>query len=78
VTDSAAFVWAAVLVVVLVVYVGACLLWPWASCGRCRGRGKLRSPTRRYHRSCPRCGGSGRLQRLPLRLFRSLRDRGRA
>lgn len=47
-------------VVALVAYLIACLVWPWGSCGRCKGRGKLRSPTRRYHRDCPSCGGKGR------------------
>jgi DnaJ-class molecular chaperone len=55
----------------------ACVIWPWATCSRCRGRGKLPSPTGRYHRSCPRCTGSGRLYRVPVRVHRFLTGRGR-
>jgi hypothetical protein len=39
-------------------------LWPFRSCQRCDGAGKLRSPNGRSWRTCPRCGGSGaRLRR---------------
>ena len=68
--------WTVTAVVLAVGYAGACLIWPWGTCSRCRGRGKLLSPTRRYHRSCPHCAGSGRLYRLPVRVVRFVRRGG--
>lgn len=59
-------------------YVLACAVWPFASCGRCSGSGKKRSPTGRAWRACGRCGGSGRRVRLGRFLWESLGggDRG--
>jgi hypothetical protein len=33
--------------------------WPWRRCWRCRGRGRLYSPSRRGWRVCPRCDETG-------------------
>lgn len=61
----------AIVIVVLAViglYILAGLFWPFASCRKCNGGGRLRSPARRYWRACPRCGGTGRRLRFIAQL----------
>lgn len=64
---------ATVAVVAVVVWVAgycaACAFWPFAACGRCKGAGKLRSPSGRAFRLCPRCKASGRRLRLGRRIY---------
>lgn len=50
--------------VVLGVYVGFCRVFPFASCRRCSGSGKYRSPSGKAYRWCGRCKGSGRRVRV--------------
>lgn len=47
-------------VLYLLGYSAACTFWPYASCRKCDGAGKFRSPTRKHWRPCRRCSGSGR------------------
>lgn len=65
--------------VLVVGYVLACWLWPFAACLRCRGDGKRRSPSGRAWRICPRCGGTGarvRVGRQLVTAFRRTKHRG--
>lgn len=50
-------------------YAAACAFWPFAACGRCKGAGKLRSPSGRAFRLCPRCKASGRRLRFGRRVY---------
>lgn len=50
--------------VVLAGYLLTCAWWPLAACFRCRGDGKLRSPTGKSWRRCTRCKGSGERLRV--------------
>lgn len=50
-------------------YVVACWLWPFASCWRCEGRGKFRSPSGKAWRNCGRCKGSGAKLRVGRKLW---------
>jgi hypothetical protein len=54
-------------------YVFACWFWPFATCKRCKGNGKRRSPTGRAWRTCKRCKGTGRRIRTGRRVFNWLR-----
>lgn len=53
----------------LVLYVGACAVWPFAACRRCTGTGKRRSPSGKAWRPCGRCGGNGTRVRWGRLLF---------
>lgn len=53
----------------LMLYITACAVWPFVSCRRCKGTGKLRSPGGRAWRPCPRCEGSGRRVRVGRYLY---------
>ena len=58
----------------LLVYAGACVFWPLAPCGRCKGSGRLPSWWDGSHsRVCPRCKGDSWRTRWGLRAFRALR-----
>ncbi len=67
-------------------YATACRTWPWGSCWRCKGTGKLGAwgsddkPRRRRHfRKCPRCRGTGIRLRIGRRIFNHLHTaRGKA
>jgi hypothetical protein len=48
----------------LLLYIGACAVWPFAACRRCDGSGKRRSPSGKAWRPCGRCDGSGKRIRL--------------
>lgn len=53
----------------LVLYIGACVIWPYAACRRCGGTGKRRSPSGKAWRPCGRCGGNGTRVRWGRMLF---------
>ncbi|WP_433215658.1 hypothetical protein ACQP00_06270 [Dactylosporangium sp. CS-047395] len=55
-------------------YLGACAIFPFGSCRRCDGTGKLRNPfSRRMFRLCPRCDGTGRRVRIGRRVYEHFR-----
>lgn len=56
-----------VLLVLAVVYLAACSVWPYRSCRRCGGSGKSRSPNGKSWRTCGRCGGNGQQLRVGAR-----------
>lgn len=62
--------------VVIVLYIGTCLIWPYRFCRRCQG-GKRLAPIGRVFRNCPSCGGSGRHTRGGAKLIAHLTRRGR-
>lgn len=64
-----------VVVVLLTGYLAACACWPFTSCARCNGTGKLRSPSGRSWRPCPRCHGTGTRVRLGRRAWGAIRHR---
>jgi hypothetical protein len=45
-------------VALLAAYVLTCAVYPLTAHGRCKGTGKLRSPTGKAWRRCPGCRGS--------------------
>jgi hypothetical protein len=53
---------------VAVLYLGECLVWPYARCPRCDG-GRMYSPDRKSWRPCRRCRGSGQRLRVGRRLL---------
>jgi hypothetical protein len=56
-------------------YAITCLIWPYGSCRRCSGSGKLRSPFGGdAYRRCPRCKATGARLRLGRRLFSRWRE----
>lgn len=76
---------AAIIITATIVTLGyfvACAVWPYASCVRCDGNGKFRSPSGKAWRNCPRCKGTGRRVRYGRRIHTSLtktkRKEGRA
>lgn len=56
-------------------YVGACAIWPFAKCGRCKGDGKHRSPSGKAWRRCRRCKGTGTRIRVGRRIWTWLRNK---
>jgi len=63
-----------VAVALLAAYWAACAFWPYLSCKRCGGSGKLRNPfSGRGWRTCPRCTGKGRRVRLGRRIYEGAR-----
>ena len=50
-------------------YAVAVRSWPFTSCLKCHGDGKLRSPSGRNRRRCTRCKGTGRRLRLGRRVI---------
>ncbi len=58
-----------------ILYVAACTWWPFTRCGRCRGTGKLRSPTGKAWRPCRPCDGSGTKVRFGRRVYEALSGR---
>jgi hypothetical protein len=62
-----------VVLILLTVYVLACAVWPWTSCGRCEG-GRKRSPSGKAWRNCRSCGGTGKKVRLGRRMWTYLSD----
>lgn len=59
-----------------VIYIGACAVWPFTACGRCKGAARLRSPSGRAWRSCPRCAGSGKRIRFGRYVWEALTRSG--
>ena len=59
---------------VTVCYVAACAVWPFASCRKCGGAGRHRSPSGRAWRYCHRCSGTGARLRTGRRIFNYLRN----
>lgn len=64
------------LLVLLVLYVGECLVWPYVKCRRCKGSG------RRFEwwgveawGDCGRCDGTGRRPRFGRRVWSRLARR---
>lgn len=49
-------------------YAIACWWWPYAACARCKGSGRIASPTGRRFRLCPKCKASGRRLRAGRRI----------
>ena len=56
------------------VYLGSCLIWPYARCLACLGR-KGRNPgsNKKRHGRCPACKGAGERLRIGTRLIRAYR-----
>lgn len=69
---------AVIAVLAVLLYLGACALWPSAACRRCKGRGRF---TAVYGgtswRPCPRCGGSGSRTRVGRKILDRLDRAGR-
>lgn len=61
--------------VALLIYFGACAVWPFVACRRCEGTGKRRSPSGRAWRPCRSCTGSGRRVRVGRRLLEAITSR---
>lgn len=61
--------WVLVGLAVAAAYIGACCLWPFAACGRCKGEGKFKSPFGGSWRKCRRCKGSGERVRVGRRVW---------
>ena len=62
------------LMIVTLGYALGCWLWPFATCGRCKGSGKRRSPFGLAFGLCRRCGGTGRTLRTGRRIINALRQ----
>ena len=60
--------------IVTVGYLFGCWLWPFATCRRCQGTGKRRSPFGRSFALCRRCDGDGRRLRIGRRFLNAARD----
>lgn len=59
--------------IALVLYIGACILWPYSAHRWCKGSGRRRSPTGKAWRACGGCEGTGRRVRLGRRIYEALR-----
>jgi hypothetical protein len=60
---------AGLVLAVLIGYPAACAFWPFTSCRKCEGNGKLRSPSRKNWRPCRRCKATGTRVRLGRRVM---------
>jgi hypothetical protein len=60
------------LIIVTVGYIMACAVWPFASCRKCDGAGRHRSPSGRAWRYCHRCHGTGARLRTGRRVYNYL------
>lgn len=61
-THPAGVPWPALLGLLLILTAGywlTAMIWPYRTCPRCHGTGKLYSPTGKTWRHCPRCTGTG-------------------
>lgn len=54
---------------ILLWYVVAPFIWPWARCWCCRGTGRHYAPDREHWRGCRWCGESGRRLRWARRIW---------
>jgi hypothetical protein len=53
-----------------VVYVVACVVWPYTACPQCKGNtGKRMSPSGKAWGDCRRCEGKGRRVRIGRRIW---------
>ena len=59
-------------------YSATCVIWPFRSCRRCRGTGRLQSPVIRAVRLCPTCEATGLRIRAGRHLWNQLRRIHRA
>jgi hypothetical protein len=62
------------LIAVTLGYIGMCAVWPFASCRKCGGTGRHRSPSGRAWRYCHRCHGTGARLRTGRRIWNYLRN----
>lgn len=64
---------AAVFVLLLAIatlsYIATCVIWPFKSCRRCYGTGRLRSPVVKAIRLCPNCNATGLRIRIGRRAW---------
>jgi hypothetical protein len=64
---------AALVLITSLLYVGVCVFYPLAACGRCKGSGRLSPQWDRGHaRVCPRCKGTPWRPRMAARVVRTL------
>lgn len=56
------------------VYLAACVLWPFKRCRWCTGSGRSRSPSGKAWRDCRHCDGTGTTLRAGRRLTNRLHD----
>jgi hypothetical protein len=54
------------------IYLGACRIWPWRSCGGCEG-GRIFAPDRKAWRDHGSCHGSGKRRRFGAIILDGLR-----
>jgi hypothetical protein len=50
-------------------HAGACWLWPFTVCGKCKGSGARRSPSGKNYGRCRKCKGSPERLRLGRRFY---------
>lgn len=65
---------AATIVLLIVGYLLACWIWPFAACRRCDGDGKFRSPSGKAWRPCRKCRGTGARLRIGRRVWNYIRQ----
>lgn len=53
----------------LAIYLLSCWVWPYTTCGVCKGSPRHMSPLGTAWRNCGSCGGSGRKVRLGRKLL---------
>ena len=71
--------WLALIVIGLTAgYLLVCWIWPFGSCGRCKGTGKRHALIGRGFRHCGRCDGSGYRIRIGRHVVNYLRATHRA
>jgi hypothetical protein len=59
----------AALAVAAVAYAVSCAWWPFAACGRCKGRGRHQRDDGKVWRPCRRCKGSGARLRVGRKVW---------
>ena len=57
-----------------VLYIGACVIWPFRACRHCKGLGRFHSPTGRAWRPCRHCKGTGAKLRAGRRIYTHLKN----
>ena len=50
-------------------YAFACWRWPFRSCPKCKGLGRIHAPSGKTFRMCKWCGGSARRLRAARRIY---------
>ena len=61
-----------VVALVTIRYLGSCAIWPFTTCRRCDGHGRIGGPLGGI-RLCPRCDATGLRLRLGRRAWNALR-----